>query len=128
MSTISDYYKNKFTLSDINNAFINPKVITDPPTIYTYNIPTVYEPQKINQDITITPVPQPPVVTYSKMRWASKTAMANPLRSFSVSGQNLSFTKTLMLPKRHTIMNNVPRSAVTNNCYTPVNNNVNITN
>ena len=59
------------------------------------------------------------------MKWNSKTSLNNPLRPFTVSGQQLSFTKNIMLPRRVTVMtNNVPKQAVTQECYTPVNNNV----
>jgi len=45
------------------------------------------------------------------MKWHSKTSLNNPLRPFTVSGQQL-------------LTNNVPKQSVTQECYTPVNNNV----
>ncbi len=131
MSTIPDEYKAKFQISDNNNPFIHPELLSKT-SLYgpvTQN-QTVYDPIKTPEEPINTPVgPAPQVVTYNKMRWNSKTAMANPHRAFSVTGQNLMFTKNLMLPRRVGILtNNVPKSAVTDNCYTPANNNVIINN
>jgi hypothetical protein len=85
----------------------------------------VYEPIKCPENPIYTEIPQPPVVTYNKMKWTSKTALNNPYRALNISSQKLSFTKTFMLPKRNSILtNNVPKTALTVDCYTPVNNQV----
>jgi hypothetical protein len=124
-NNISEEYLQKFTLSDNSNPFINPKPRTDPPELYGHLYPTVFDPIKELENSPYTPPPQPSVVTYKKMKWNSKTSLNNPLRPFTVSGQQLSFTKNIMLPRRVTVMtNNVPKQAVTQECYTPVNNNV----
>lgn len=128
MSTISDEYKQKFTLSDNSNPFINPKPIQDPPLLYGNLQPTVFEPiiQK-NENIQTNPsiIPQPANVTYSKMKWNTRTSLSNPPRPFSVTGQHINFTKNLILPRRSTILtSNVPKIALTVECYTPVNDQV----
>jgi hypothetical protein len=87
----------------------------------------VYEPIKpIDTSFIEYPqIPQPPLVTYSKMKWNTKTSLNNPHRSFTVSGQQLSFTKTLSLPRRFSVLtNNVTQNSVTERCYTPVNDQV----
>lgn len=128
---INEEYLQKFQLSDNSNPFIHPELIQTRKQLYDPNLinkPTVTTPLK-EPEKTYQKIPEPPIITYSKMKWNSKTAMNNPLRPFTVSGQSLSFTKTLMLPRRTSVLtNNVPKSAVTNNCYTPVNNQVNIVN
>lgn len=129
MSVISEEYQQKFTLSDNANPFINPKPIQDPPLLYGILQPTVFEPIRppYNPDVEANPslIPQPAMVTYSGMKWNTKTSLTNPPRPFTVSGQRLSFTKNIMIPRRTTILtSNVPKSALTVDCYTPVNNQV----
>ena len=128
---INEEYLQKFQLSDNNNPFIHPELIETRQQLYTPNLinnPTVSDPLK-EPERTYKQIPQPPVVTYSKMKWNTKTSLNNPLRPFTVSSQSLSFTKTLMLPRRVGILtNNIPKTAITNNCYTPVNNQVVIIN
>lgn len=128
MSTISEEYKQKFTLADNANPFINPPPPQDPdnPVLYPNLLPSVFVPlkQPDPEEQKYTPIPQP-VVTYSRMKWNTKVALNNPNRPFTMTAQNLVFAKTFMLPKRSSVLtNNVPLTAVTNNCYTPVNNNV----
>ncbi len=125
MTTISEEYQQKFRIADNANPFLNPIPRTDPPQLYGKLYPTVFDPLKTPENSPYLPVPQPDVVTYKKMKWNTKTALTNPLRPFTVSGQQMFFTKTLMLPRRVSILtNNVPKKAVTQDCYTPVNNNI----
>jgi len=64
--------------------------------------------------------------TYKKFKWNSKTSLNNPYHSLSVNKQYLKFDKYFMLPNRATILtNNVSKEAL-ENCYVPVNNQVNI--
>lgn len=131
MSTISEEYKQKFTLSDNANPFINPPPVQDPdnPVLYPNLLPSVFDPICEPLEKKYTQIPQPPVVTYSKMKWNTKTSLNNPIRPFTMTAQNLIFTKNLILPRRVSVLtNNIPKTAITNNCYTPVNNNVSITN
>lgn len=119
--SISEEYQQKFTLSDNANPFVNPNYYQDKPITYD----AVYEPIKCPENPIYTEIPQPPVVTYNKMKWRSKTALNNPHRALNVASQQLSFTKTLTLPRRVGILtNNVPKTALTVDCYTPVNNQV----
>lgn len=130
IDTISEEYKQKFKLSDNANPFINPKPIQDPPLLYGNLQPTVFEPTRppYNPDVQATPslIPQPAEVTYKSMRWNNtRASLTNPPRPFTVSGQQLSFTKNIVLPRRTTVLtSNVPKSALTVDCYTPVNNQV----
>lgn len=127
MSTISEEYKQKFTLSDNANPFINPPPRQDPenPVLYPNLLPSVFDPICDPEEKKYAEIPQPPVVTYSKMKWNTKTPLNNPYRPLNMSAQNLIFTKNLILPRRTTILtNNVPKNVIINNCYTPVNNNV----
>lgn len=128
-STISEEYQQKFRIADNANPFLNPKPRTDPPELYGHLYPTVSDPIKEPENSPYLPVPQPSVVTYKKMKWNTKTSLNNPLRPFTVSGQQLSFTKTLILPRRVSVLtNNVAKQAVTQDCYNPVNNNVLVVN
>ena len=124
---INEEYLQKFKLSENGNPFINPQLIETRQQLYSPNLinnPTVSDPLK-EPERQYQKIPEPPVVTYSKMKWNTKTSLNNPLRPFTVSGQSLSFTKTLTLPRRVGVLtNNVPKLALTNNCYTPVNNQV----
>jgi len=124
-TTISEEYQQKFTLSDNANTFINPKPRTDPPELYGHLYPTVFNPINTPDTSPYIPLPQPSVVTYKKMKWNTKTSLNNPRTPFTVSSNQLSFTKTFTLPRRVSVMtNNVSKQAVTQQCYTPVNNNV----
>jgi hypothetical protein len=132
MSTINEEYKQKFTLSDNSNPFINPKPIKDPPVLYGNLQPTVFEPIR-HTEITDNPslislislIRKPSMVTYSGMKWNTKTSLTNPPRPFTVTGQNISFTKNFILPRRTTVLtSNVPKNALTFDCYTPVNDQV----
>jgi hypothetical protein len=124
---INEEYLQKFKLSENGNPFTNPQIIETRQQLYTQNLinnPTVSEPLK-EPERQYTKIPEPPIITYSKMKWNTKTSLNNPLRSFTVLGQSLSFTKNLILPRRVSVLtNNVPKTALTNNCYTPVNNQV----
>jgi len=124
---INEEYLQKFKLSENGNPFTNPQIIETRQQLYPQNLinnPTVSEPLK-EPERQYKKIPEPPIVTYSKMKWNTKTSLNNPLRSFTVLGQSLSFTKNLILPRRVSVLtNNVPKTALTNNCYTPVNNQV----
>lgn len=133
INTISEEYQQKFTLSDNANPFINPKPIQDPPLLYGILQPTVFEPIKepYNPDIEVNPslIPKPAQFTYSSMKWNTKTSLNNPPRPFTVSGQNISyskkFSKNIIVQKRGTVLtNNVTKSAINIDCYVPVNNQV----
>jgi len=120
INTISEEYQQKFILSDNSNPFINPNY-QDKVPIYD----AVYEPIKCPENPPYIEIPQPAVVTYSKMKWSSKTSLNNPHRALNISSQQLSFTKTLSLPRRVSVLtNNVAKTALTVDCYTPVNNQV----
>ena len=93
--------------------------------VYPNLLPSVFDPICEPEEKKYAEIPQPPVVTYSKMKWNTKTSLNNPYRPLNMSAQNLIFTKNLILPRRTTILtNNVPKNVIINNCYTPVNNNV----
>jgi hypothetical protein len=128
---INEEYLNKFQLSENENPFINPQLIETRQQLYTPNLinnPTVSDPLK-EPERQYQKIPEPPVITYSKMKWNTKTSLNNPLRPFTVSGQYLSFTKNLILPRRTSVLtNNVSKIALTDNCYTPVNNQVVVVN
>ncbi len=64
--------------------------------------------------------------TYKRFRWNSKAPLNNPNLTLSVNRQFIKFDKLFILPNRSTILtNNVSKQAL-ENCYVPVNNQVNI--